>query len=157
MLEPRVPYLPACVERRFSEGYPWWGGHSNVPRLRHTAVSDGVGAPRQQGSGPSLCPAPMLPADDGSATSSPGPGRKVITHKFVSSPGLKRRYERACGDLGDAALVCKVDYRLRKARGLKECKLPVNNMCQPCEHSAKRSDALRREGLLRYPYNGAPC
>ena len=94
---------------------------------------------------------------EGSATSSPGPGRKVITHKFVSSPGPKRRYERACGDLGDAALVCKVVYTLRKARGLKECKLPVNDMWQPCEHSAKRSSALRREGLLRYPYNGAPC
>ena len=81
----------------------------------------------------------------------------MITHKFVSSPGPKRRYERAFGDLGDAALACKVDYTLRKARGLKECKLQVNNMCQPCEHSAKHSGALRREGLLRYPYNGAPC
>jgi hypothetical protein len=102
--------------------------------------------------------APYLPeCVEGSATSSPGPGRKVITHKFVSSPGPKRRYERACGDLGDAALACKVDYTLRKARGLKECKLPVNNICQPCEHSAKHSGALRREGLLRYPYNGAPC
>jgi hypothetical protein len=75
----------------------------------------------------------------------------------LSSPGPKRRYERAFGDLGDAALACKVDYTLRKARGLKECKLQVNNMCQPCEHSAKHSGALRREGLLRYPYNGAPC
>jgi hypothetical protein len=101
---------------------------------------------------------PYLPeCVEGSATSSPGPGRKVITHKFVSSPGPKRSYERACGDLGDAALACKVDYTLRNARGLKECKLPVNNLYQPCKHSAKRSGALRREGLLRYPYNGAPC
>ena len=76
---------------------------------------------------------PYLPeCVEGSATSSPGPGRKVITHKLVSSPGPKRRYERACGDLGDAALACKVDYTLRNARGLKECKLPVKNRCQPC-------------------------
>ena len=68
---------------------------------------------------------------------------------------------------GDCALACKIGYTLRKARGLKECKLQVNNLCQPCsvghagrlEPSAKPHGALLPppEGLLRFPYNGDPC
>jgi hypothetical protein len=33
--------------------------------------------------------------------------------------------------LGDSALACRVDYTLRNACGLKECKLQVNNLFQP--------------------------
>src|SRR5918998_1875754 len=89
------------------------------------------------------------------------------TQVGISGPGLKRRYERLWGGFGDCALACKIGYTLGKARGLKECKLQVNNLCQPCsvghagrlEPSAKPHGALRPppEGLLGFPYNGDPC